>query len=166
MYKNLFLFSVLVLNVACSKNDSPLSPSKSFGSDENLEGLFVVDSFNIKLDTQKHEDNDSLFGSIAYKLNYHFENRPGTIQNLSVIIQDSIGILVCIDYAFPISINELHYLGDSIELIWFNLNIIDSLKFDIFISGVFWNYDYRTSTSYGSLGEFNWSEHKWFKIPK
>ncbi len=152
-------FIIIIPFVGCS--DNSVNPKS-----ENLQGLFVVDSFNIKLNTQRQSDNDSLFGSIAYGLKYHFENQPGTIQNLGISIQDSIGRIVYIDYAFPKPINEPGYLGESFELLWFNLNTIDSIKFDIFISGAFWNYNFKTSKMYGFLGEFNWSEHKWFKIPK
>lgn len=156
---NIISFILIILSVGCT--DISVN-----NKNEYLQGLFVVDSFNSKLDTQRYSDKDTLSGTITYGLKYHFENQPGTIQNLSIIIHDSIGRLSCIDYAYPIPIEEPVSWSESIELKWFNLNDIDSIKFDIFISGAFWNYNYRTLTSYGSLGEFNWSEHKCFKIPK
>ena len=154
---NFISLIIIILFVGCT--DNTVNPK-----DDDLQGLFVVDSFNIKLETQRHLDNDSLLGSIVYTLIYHFENQPGTIQNLGITIQDSIGKTVFIDYVFPKPIDEPGYLGESIDLFWFNLNTIDSIKFDIFITGVFWNYNFKTSKFYGSKGEFYWSEYKWLMI--
>ena len=133
---------------------------------EDLPGLFVVDSFSTKIETHVHPENDSLSGSLSYNLRYHFENQPGTVQSLVIIIQDSIGSGINIDYAYPKPINETGYFSESLALSGFNLNSIDSIKFDIFVSGVFWDYNFETSKFNGFLGKFNWSESKWIQIPE
>ena len=158
--KTLFILFLLIIFVAsCSDN--------SVNSDnEKIPGLFVVDSFSTKIDKQQFQQNDTFTLKLSYKLYYHFENQPGTIQSLFIIFQDSIGRGTNIDYAFPKPINESGHFDESFDLSVFSINNADSIKFDIYISGAFWDYNFETLKFNGFLGEFNWSESKWILVPK
>ncbi len=152
----LLLFFIIIV-LRCS-DDSINS------SNYKLSGQFVVD----KLDIKMHQNSltDSLSYLLTYSLKYHFANQPGTVQSLSVIIQDSISIVLFLDYVAPLKINEEGNFTDSIPLSLLKFDSIDSIKFEINISGVFWDYDFENSEFYGFLNEFKWSKIKWLQLPK
>jgi hypothetical protein len=153
------LFALSIIVASCSDN--------SVNSDnEKILGLFIVDSFYTKIDIQQLTENDSLIFLFSYNLNYHFENQPGTIESIFIIIQDSIGRGGYFYNLIPIPVNEPGHFGESFELSGFNLGNIDSIKYDISVSGVFWDYNFKTSKFKGFLDEFNWSESKWILLPK
>jgi len=141
--------------LSCSENtiNSENTPSP---------GVFVVDSLN----TNIAHPNDSVYYSFSYELTYHFENQHGSIQKLTIIFQDSVGMVMHFNNAYPLIKKESECFVDSVRLYNFNLTLKDSVKFDISISGVFWDYDFETSTFNGFLDEFNWAKNIWIEIPK
>jgi len=156
LFKFWALFLIIIISFLTCSEDSINSSNKP------LSGEFVVDSLITNI-IQKRNSVDFLF---AYKLAYHFKNQHGSIEKFVIIIQDSIGMCMNFNNAYPLRKNVLGCFVDSVRLSNLNLNLKDSVKFDIGVSGVFWDYNFETSTFNGFLNQYSWADSIWLEIPK
>jgi hypothetical protein len=127
----LIILSV-VLIVGCNEDDSISNPVLG-----NCK--FVIDSlsYNIKLEKA---NNDSLWHFVETRMIYHFENYRGILNKVMFVINDSIGVGINIDYAYPDSVNKFIPFHQKIGVMK-KLNDGDSIKVERSLFGAFFEVE-------------------------
>ncbi|HSP88104.1 MAG TPA: hypothetical protein VLN45_08215 [Ignavibacteriaceae bacterium] len=127
--KLIFLISSFIIIIGCNKDELTSVNIKG-------EGKFKVDTLEYLIE-KGIAPNDSLWNYVEYTVAYHYENYRGTLNNITFILSDSIGIALNIDYAYPDSINKIISWTDKL---WLGkaLKTGDSVKVECSMSGAFW----------------------------
>ena len=144
---------LLLFFFACSRDKSPVGPMQ-----EMKPGKLVIDYFHTEINVKRNPENDSLWSFFSYSIKYHFENQPGTVQALSIIMDNYLGMVLNLDYASPIPKNQIEKFESSF---WIKNDFfrMDSININFGMSGVFWNYDEKEKKFLGFINSFDWSKN-------
>ena len=92
---------------------------------------------------------------MTLSLVYHNENYAGTLDDISISLANSYGVLATIDYLGPESVNDLHRFRDVYGFPD-SLSRQDSVKVLRGLSGAFW---IRGSTNVPQfIGNYSWKD--------
>jgi hypothetical protein len=149
------IVAVIILS-SCRKEDSLTAPS-------TVTGKFIVDSIGTLVVVKTDTITKNLQTFVIFSLVYHFENYPGMIENISVSMANSYGVMVFIDYAGPESVNDLHRYKDSYEFPD-ALNGQDSVKIFRGLNGAFLTKD--ANNAYVLVNNFSWNDSLFVRIER
>jgi len=121
-----------VLIIGCNENDSASNPV--FGSPK-----FIIDSSTYNITLEK-AFNDSFWNFVDTRMVYHFENYRGILNKVVFIVNDSLGLLINIDYAYPDTANKFITFNQKLGVMK-KLNDGDSIKVERSLSGAFFEVE-------------------------
>jgi intein/homing endonuclease len=135
MTKKVSLFLLIlsaVLIIGCNENDSVSNPVLG-------KGKFIVDSLTYNITLEK-AFNDSLWHFVDTRMIYHFENYRGILNKVVFIVNDSLVLVIYLDYAYPDSVNKFIPFHQKIGVMK-KLNDGDSIKVERSLFGAFFEVE-------------------------
>ena len=116
---SILLLISIVLIIGCNEDDSVSNPVLG-------KPKFIIDSLTYNITLEK-AFNDSLWNFIDTRMIYHFENYRGILNKVVFIVNDSLGLVINLDYVYPDSVNKFIPFNQKLGVMK-KLNDGDSIK--------------------------------------
>jgi len=132
-------------------------------SPQPAEGKFVVDSIGTTAVVKQDSVLKEMQTFLTLALVYHYENSQGSLDKISLSINDSIGVTTFIDYISPESINTIHRFKTTYG-IRDSFSGKDNIKITRGLSGSFIREG--RGGDYGNSGDFSWKDSLYVHVDR
>ncbi|MGA7720361.1 MAG: hypothetical protein WCA84_04215 [Ignavibacteriaceae bacterium] len=160
MNKLFFIITIIVIIAfsGCKKQDTITGPAPA------PQGKFVVDSIGTTVAIKEDTVLNKLEAYLTFSVVYHYENYPGILSQINLLVKNSSGSFLTLDYLGPESVNALHRFTNFSARLPDSLQGQDSVLINRTLNGSFWTKN--ADSGYYSVGTFSWKDSLYVNVER